>query len=146
MTGSDEKTDQITKYLLQKATVQKPPDRFTSSLMKMIEQEKTVAEGSPLELPERQDGPLGTFIFSGICMALLGFLFFLISRGALSDTAFGRDVMNMLSALPVDSLRIIYLTVQEYYFIPAVINLTCLLIIIDLFLRKKLSKKTEPHF
>jgi len=142
MTEPGKNTDYITKKLLQKATVQKPSEAFTSHVMKMIEEEKEAAEGAPAESPERTDNPWGFFIFSGIYLTLLGGLSFLILSRALSDTAFGRNIMNMLSILPVDNLRILYVTLKEYYLIPVVINLTCLLIILDLILRKKNYKGT----
>lgn len=130
--------DQVTKKLLQLATVKTPSKEFTPRLMKMMAQEKRVEQSTLAELLRKEEKPWAVYTITGICLAIFaGFSFLLLKDVSFGITS-GPDTMQMLSTPLADYARILCLSLQQYYLIPIVINATCLLILLDRFFRRKI--------
>jgi len=137
MTSSGKNIDQGTRILLQRATVKTLSKEFTPRLMKMIEQERGTEQSTLAERLFEEKKPWAVYAVTGICLIISAVLTFLLLNGVLSDISLVSDTMQKNSTFLVDYSRIFYLSLQEYFLIPIVINAICILILLDYFLRKR---------
>ena len=138
MKHSQNNIDQVTKNLLQRATVQTPSQDFTPRLMKLVEQKKSVEQNILAEPLLEEKKPWIVYTITGICAIIFVGIIFMLLEGVSFNISFDPDTMQMLSDRLLEYSQIFYASLQEFYLLPIVINITCLLIILDRFLRKKI--------
>lgn len=135
--------DLVTRQLLQQATVRLPSEDFASRLMDRLAREEGVERGAPVAALLAERRPWEVYIIAGIgLIAFAGYIFQLLWGAAPGTEGTPLVMQTQLTQLLVDYSRSIRSFLQEHYLIPIVLNTTCVLILLDQILRRRMLPRS----